>query len=196
MTSRFSPLDRSWWSFQWRYLRRKTPWDTQITPPEVMAFLSDTPPGRALDLGCGTGTNAIAMTRYGWRVTGIDFAPQAILKARRKAARHRLAIDFRVGDVTDLDGLERPFDYVLDIGCLHALNEKQRIRYASGFKGLIRPGGTFMLYAWLPRIWKGKRRGIAAETVKAIFEPTLQHHQTVIGEESGGPSAWYWFVKE
>ena len=193
MKRRLPLLNRSWWSFQWRYLRRRTPWDTQITPPEVMAFLSTAPPGRALDLGCGTGTNAITLARRGWQVTGIDFAAQAILKARQKAARSHLQIDFRVGDVSESDGLAGVFDYVLDIGCLHGLNDQQQIRYAKRFDGLIRPGGTFMLYAWLPRIWKGKRRGIAAETIRGLFEPTLQHHQTIVGEEAGGPSAWYWF---
>lgn len=194
MKGRLPVLDRNWWSFQWRYLRKRTPWDTQITPPEVMAFLSAAEPGRALDLGCGTGTNAIALSRNGWRVTGIDFAAQAILKARRKSARKGMEIDFRVGDVTDLKGLGNPFDYVLDIGCLHSLNAEQQIRYARGFEGLMRPGGTFMLYAWLPRLWQGKRRGISAEAIRGLFEPTLRHHRTVVGEESGGPSAWYWFV--
>ena len=38
------------WKFQWRYWRRETPWDTQVTPPEVMEFIARTPPGSALDL--------------------------------------------------------------------------------------------------------------------------------------------------
>ena len=72
------------WKFHWRYWRRQTPWDTQVTPPEVMEFIARTPPGKALDLGCGTGTNAIALARHGWRVTGVDFIPKAILAARGK----------------------------------------------------------------------------------------------------------------
>lgn len=70
-----------------RYWRRQTPWDTQVTPPEVMEFIARTPPGKAVDLGCGTGTNAITLARHGWRVTGVDFVPKAILAARAKAAR-------------------------------------------------------------------------------------------------------------
>lgn len=109
------------WKFQWRYWRRQTPWDTQVTPPEVMDFIARTPPGKALDLGCGTGTNAITLSRAGWRVTGVDFIPKAILAARAKAARSGFAIDFLVASVTDLSALSGPFDYALNIGCLHAL---------------------------------------------------------------------------
>ena len=97
----FNILNRRWWLFEWRYWRDQTPWDTNITPPEIMEFLSSAQPGRALDLGCGTGTNAITMTRYGWQVTGIDFSMKAIRTARRKAAQAALTIDFQMKDVSD-----------------------------------------------------------------------------------------------
>ena len=119
-------FDRRWWKYQWRYMRGKTPWDTQITPPEVMEFIAATPPGRALDLGCGTGTNAATLTRHGWKVTGVDFVEQAILTARRKAKRAGLQIDFYTMDVTQLDMLTGPFDYLLDIGCLISLPTASR----------------------------------------------------------------------
>ena len=53
-------LSTNWWQFQWKYWRGQTPWDTNITPPEVEDFVKTASPGRALDLGCGTGTNAIS----------------------------------------------------------------------------------------------------------------------------------------
>lgn len=188
--------DARWWSFLWRYLRGRTPWDTRITPPEVMAFLETAPPGRALDLGCGTGTNAITLARRGWNVSGIDFAPQAIWMARRRASRADLAaIDFRIGDVTDLKGVQGPFDYALDIGCLHALTDAQQDRYAAGLPPLLRPGAMYMLYAWLPRIWRGKQRGISMKRVHALFDDAFETRQSVLGEEGSAPTAWYWFVK-
>ncbi|NJL93940.1 MAG: methyltransferase domain-containing protein [Anaerolineae bacterium] len=75
--------------FWMRYLRGKTPWDTNITPPEVVRLVAEgrTPPGRALDLGCGTGTNALYLARQGWQADGVDFIGQAVRAARRKAAR-------------------------------------------------------------------------------------------------------------
>jgi 2-polyprenyl-3-methyl-5-hydroxy-6-metoxy-1,4-benzoquinol methylase len=149
------------WKFRWRYWRRRTPWDTQVTPPEVMEFIARTPPGNALDLGCGTGTNAIALARHGWRVTGVDFIPEAIFAARAKAARSGFAIDFRVASVTDLSGLSGPFDYALDIGCLHVLKAEDRKRYAANLSRLLRPQAWYMLYAWLPRPWEGGVAGIS-----------------------------------
>ena len=86
-----------------------------------MEFIARTPPGKALDLGCGTGTNAITLARHGWRVTGVDFTyRKPSCAARRKAAAERIDDRFHVASVTDLSVCSRTVDdYVLDIGCLH-----------------------------------------------------------------------------
>jgi SAM-dependent methyltransferase len=188
-------LDPEWWRFEWRYWRKRTPWDTQITPPEVMAFLRQTAPGRALDLGCGTGTNAITLTQHGWQVTGVDFSPRAIAMARRKAARKGLAIAFHIGDVANLDDLTGPYDYALDIGCLFSLRPFDRQKYAAGLVRMLPAGAHFMLYAWLPQIRRGVRRGISSEDVRDLFEHDFILGKTVVGRDSGGDSAWYWFTR-
>jgi SAM-dependent methyltransferase len=112
--------------FELRYLLGRPPWDTGITPPEVLAFLERTPPGRALDLGCGTGTNAVELARRGWEVTAIDFSHRAVAAARQRAAAARLPVDVRQGDVSDLRGVQGPFDLVLDIGCSTPCRRKPR----------------------------------------------------------------------
>ena len=183
------------WKFQWRYWRRQTPWDTQVTPAEVMDFITRTPPGKALDLGCGTGTNAITLARHGWRVTGVDFIPKAILAARAKANRSGFAIDFLVASVTDLSALSGPFDYALDIGCLHALKAEDRMRYAGNLSRLLRPQAWYMLYARLPRQREGGGTGISTEEVESLLGADLSIVRTAIGEEQDIPSAWYWFQR-
>jgi SAM-dependent methyltransferase len=188
-------FDRQWWRFQWRYFKGQTPWDTNITPPEVTAFLETARPARALDLGCGTGTNAISMATLGWQVTGIDYAPKAIVMARRKAARAGLAIDFRVGDVARMPLDEGQFDYILDIGCLHTLDAGDHPEYAQRLKKILAPGGTYMLYAWTPRLQQGRMHGLTVEQVHGLFTPTLKTVNTVVGEEKGSPTVWYWFTK-
>jgi hypothetical protein len=80
------------------------------------------------------------MARRGWRVTGVDFASRAIREARRKAAREGFGIDFLAADVSDLRELAGPYDYALDIGCLHSLPEKSRAGYVAGLSRLVRPG--------------------------------------------------------
>jgi 2-polyprenyl-3-methyl-5-hydroxy-6-metoxy-1,4-benzoquinol methylase len=181
------------WKFEWRYWRKNTPWDTNITPPEVMEFIAATPPGKALDLGCGTGTNAITLARHGWQATGVDFAPKAVRTARRKAKQAELKIDFHCADASDLGMLTGPFDYVLDIGCLFTLKEEARIKYAAELARLLRPQGDYMLYAWLPRPWKGGIWGISVEAVESLLNNDFTRSRLVIGEEKSHPSAWYWY---
>jgi len=60
------------------------PWNTGVYPPELNAFLSEKEPGRALDAGCGTGTNLLTMAQNGWEVIGVDIAWLSVLRARRE----------------------------------------------------------------------------------------------------------------
>src|SRR6266480_276486 len=74
-----------------------TPWDSGIPPPELIAVIEGArrlPPGRALDLGCGTGTTAVYMASHGWQMTGVDFVPKAIRVARAKASVAGLPVVF------------------------------------------------------------------------------------------------------
>ena len=183
------------WKYQWRYWRGQTPWDTNITPPEVEAFIEVTSPGRALDLGCGTGTNAITLAKHGWEVTGVDFAPDAIRKARQKSKAAGLRINFHTADVTLLDFLDDHFDYVLDIGCMFTLKPQDRIVYAETLARLCRPGGWYMMYAWQPHLRKGKPRGVSPKDVEALLSRTFDRERVVAGEDKGRPSAWYWYLR-
>jgi SAM-dependent methyltransferase len=131
--------------FQISYFRRP-PWDTGITPPELIEFLHTRPAGRALDLGCGNGTNAVTLAQHGWETTGVDFAWEAVRRARRKARQAGLKIHFFVGDVTDLGAIAGPFDLILDIGCFHGLPDPGRERYRYHLERLLAPQGTFLLY--------------------------------------------------
>ncbi len=88
-------MDSSEWDA--RYAAADLVWSAepnQFLPPAV----EGSTPGRALDLACGEGRNAIWLAREGWEVTAVDFSPVAIGKARRIAGDTE--VDWRVGDVT------------------------------------------------------------------------------------------------
>lgn len=197
-------LRRLFFDFQYRFSKPR--WDSNVTPPEVVAYIeTDAARGRALDLGCGTGTNSIYLAQRGFTVVGVDFSAKAIAAARDKARRANLAIDFHIADVTRLNTLRvrAPFDFVLDIGCLHAVDATGRARYAEQIARLTCPGAVFMLYAFgprppdAPRHWLRLRNvGITPDEVRALFAPQFALERVAHGTERGErASAWYWFRK-
>lgn len=173
---------------------RKPRWDTGITPPEVMAFLKNHPPGRALDLGCGTGTNVITLAQHGWQVVGIDFVGRAIRQAKRKAHLAGVKVDLRKADVTRLNGISGKFDLVLDIGCFHNLTPEARLTYAQNLTHLLTPGGTFLLYAFFRT--SGNSNGLQPEDLDRLAKH-LKLVERQDGTEHGQrPSAWFTFTKD
>ena len=124
------------------------PWDSGITPPELFDFIDQHPAGRAIDLGCGTGTNVITLAKYGWDVIGVDFSHLAIQKARKKAKTENVKVALKKRDVSKLQGITGPFDFALDMGCFHNLNEKQ-LDYLARLDELLAPSGYWLLYAHL-----------------------------------------------
>jgi cyclopropane fatty-acyl-phospholipid synthase-like methyltransferase len=161
-----------------------------------MDFIQSHQPGRALDLGCGTGTNAITLAQHGWQVIGVDFISKPIKIARKKAKEAGAQVDLRVDDVTHLQGIEGPFDLVLDIGCFHSLNPQERNIYIQNVRTLLAPSGTFMLYAFTQ--YEGKKdRGITQEEQQMVETYLkLVHFQPGTDRDEGKMhSAWFWFEK-
>jgi SAM-dependent methyltransferase len=174
------------------WLPRRPRWDTGITPPELERFVASGPPGRALDLGCGTGTNVVYLARHGWQAVGVDFVGRAISKARRRARDAGVGdrCSLYVADVTRLEFLSGPFDLGLDIGCLHSLPVSDRRAYAAGLARLVRSGGTYLLYAFAPG---GPATGLTADDVRATFG--VWFDVASVEEGRGRPSAWYTLVR-
>lgn len=142
-------LNVSKWLYDSLY-RFSTPrWDNGKIPPELVALTeTDRTRGRALDLGCGTGTQSLYLAQHGWSVVGVDLAPKAIERAREKARTLKIAVDFQIADVTRLEFLREPFDLVIDLGCFHSLGAAARKRYAENLARLTRSGSPFLLYGF------------------------------------------------
>lgn len=182
------------WAYNLAYQVSKPRWDSDEVPPEVQAFVKESSTrGRALDLGCGTGTNAIYLAQNGFITTGIDFSSKAIEMAHAKAQQKNVSVDFQVADVTGLDFLSDPFDLILDVGCLHGLNKSSREDYARHAARLSRPASTLMIWAF-----DGKTMGVGAlpGELPGLFEQYFTFERIEHGRFHGRPSAWYWFLKK
>ena len=165
------------------------PWDTGITPPEVIEFLGSRPPGRVLDLGCGTGTNVITLAEHGWEAAGVDFVPGAIRQARQKARKAGVDVVFTVGNVADPRHFQGKYDLILDIGCFHALGEEQRAEYRRLVAAHLADDGTYMLYGFLSE--DGSR--ISEGDVAAFQEKLTLKRRVDSQDPNRSVSAWFWF---
>jgi ubiquinone/menaquinone biosynthesis C-methylase UbiE len=101
--------------------------------------------GSVLDVGCGTGENALYLAEHGHEVWGIDFAPTAIQKAREKAAQRHLTATFLVLNVLELHKLGRTFDTVIDSGMFHSLSYEERPLFVDNLATVIGRGGTYFM---------------------------------------------------
>jgi 2-polyprenyl-3-methyl-5-hydroxy-6-metoxy-1,4-benzoquinol methylase len=112
--------------------------------------------GRAIDLGCGEGDNAIFLAGHGFDVTALDFAPAAIAKARHKAETAGTAVEFLVDDLTNLRKVQGQFDLLVDYGTLDDLSFPQRDAYIRQVVPLARPRSHFLLWCfeWELGFWE------------------------------------------
>ena len=103
--------------------------------------------GRALDLGCGPGRNALYLASLGFEVDAVDLSPAAVAWARRRAAEAGGEVRFLTGDAFALLGgeLQGPYDLIYDSGCFHHLPPHRRISYLALLDQLLAPGGLFGL---------------------------------------------------
>lgn len=187
--------------FTFMYRRGTTPWDTGISPPELVDAVEGAkamPPGRALDMGCGTGTNCLYLARHGWQATGVDFAAPAIARARQKiraAGKLPGAARFIRGDVTRLDRLPigAPCSLILDLGCFHGLDVDRRPDYAEGVTRFTTPGALYLLYSFEPRLLRGRRVGATQDDIKSLFANNFRLEKVERGTgPDGAATAWYW----
>src|SRR5262245_55629215 len=98
------------------------PWDTGTPDPQLVEMIESgaIAPGRTLEIGCGTGTNAIFLAKRGFDVLGVDIAENAVNMASAKANG---LCRFEVVDFLAAPPAAGPFDFVFDRGCFHAFDD-------------------------------------------------------------------------
>jgi SAM-dependent methyltransferase len=187
-----------------RAYQGQAPWDIGEPQPEFVRLAeSGAIEGVVLDVGCGTGENALDLAARGHDVWGIDLVPRAIELARDKAMKRGLGVHFQVGDALKLDVLGRAFDTVIDCGLFHTFSDEERSMYVRSLARAVRPGGAAYLLCFSDQEppGEGPRRVTQQEIietfrdcweVEAIQEARFQTAEYAGAPlfSPGGPKAW------
>jgi len=171
------------------------PWNTGISPPELKDFIENHSPGKAIDIGCGTGTNVITLAQAGWQVTGVDFVPRAIKTAKRKVRKAEVEAELYVRDATDLEGITGPFDLALDMGCFHSLGNK-KAGYLSELNRILAPGGQWLMYGFFNPTSDQTQHGLTEADLDLISASLSQVWRQDGFDRGERTSAWFLYQKQ
>jgi SAM-dependent methyltransferase len=154
---------------------RRPGWDTGRVAPELKRLFEaqPAPRGRAIVLGCGTGTNAIYLAEQGFDVIGVDVAATALARARDKAREAGVRVRWVLADVLALPDME-PVDLVFDRGCYHHVRQYNAAGYVNSVLQISQPGTQVLLLAGSAN---DSRRGgppkIKEEEIRGDFAPAF-----------------------
>jgi len=152
--------------------------------------------GSVLDVGCGTGENALYLAERGHEVWGIDLSSVAIERAMMKSHARRLPVVFLAATALEPEAVGRTFDSLIDSGCFHTLTDEDRLRYAASMAALAVPGASVHIACFSeaePPGW-GPRRVTQAELRSTfasgwdVVEITAARFETLHGP--AGIHAW------
>ena len=183
-----------------------TPWE-HSEPPVPLANLVTgpraLPPGDMLDIGCGTGRDAIYCARHDWTVTGVDAVPRALEHARANARQAGAQVRFLQADITTVGAGELGASYtlLLDSGCLHGLAPAQLRHAAATITAAAKAGATLLMFAFAPGRRGPAPRGINPAQIPELFpqwelafsRPASEI--TLSGPLRNARPAWYQLVK-
>jgi SAM-dependent methyltransferase len=150
-----------------------TPWDNEEVAAELVALGEQLPAGRALDIGCGTGTQAVYLARAGWDVVAVDAIEQPLRTARRRSQGAGVSVRWLQTDVAELDrlGLEPGFTLFYDRGCFHGLPDDTRAAYARAVTSLAAPGARLGMMAFVRNRRLGAPTGVDESEIRERFAP-------------------------
>jgi ubiquinone/menaquinone biosynthesis C-methylase UbiE len=172
-------------------------WDTGVSPPELLEFIQEHRPGRAIDIGCGTGTNVITLAKAGWQVTGMDFAPRAIQIAKRKVKAAGLRAELSVEDATNMRGIYGVYDLALDIGCFHGIPRDGQSKYLKQLDRILAANGFWLMYGFFKPSTVHEGPGLVETDLNVLSARlTLISRRDGFDDKRGRPSAWFLFQKQ
>jgi len=135
------------WAKDWRDL----PWAHEEPTLFLANVCQHRRPGRALDIGCGGGTDSVHLARQGWQVTALDFVPRALEYTRRRAAEAGVTLETVEADITRWEPTTT-WDLVLDHGLLHNMDPVRHAAYRERVLRALAPDGDFVLLTSRPSL--------------------------------------------
>ena len=183
------------------------PWERRDIP-EVWRPLFEGPdamePARALDIGCGSGRDAVHLAGHGWQVSAVEFVDKALARARQRAAEAGVEVQWVRGDVGELGrlGLEPGYKLLYDFGCIQGLSDSARRGAADGMTELAAPGARLLLLAFKAGRRMVLPRGMDTEHVLALLGAgwELRRAESVVTEDMPPPvrraePTLYWLAR-
>jgi SAM-dependent methyltransferase len=153
------------------------PWFSPLLDWELKDYLEahEIRKGRFLDLGTGPATQGIELAKLGFDVTATDISPTAVDKARERAEREGVHVEYLVDDILETGLPSAAFDYIYDRGVFHTLEPEERDGFARTIRRIIKEGGTYFVKCFstrTPGTW-GPHRFTKREIV-TYFSPYFE----------------------
>jgi SAM-dependent methyltransferase len=192
-------------TYDWAKTWQDLPWSHDEPSLFLAEICRGRKPGRALDMGCGSGTDSVYLATRGWEVTALDFVPKALEYTEERARAAGVKVKSLVADITEW-AVPFAYDLVLDHGLLHNMDPARHPAYRERVMKAIADDGDFLLLHWHPR-YPGQGNGkmgprrVAREDILSFFAPELQERYFAREEfedlpdmvGGGMAQAYYWF---
>jgi ubiquinone/menaquinone biosynthesis C-methylase UbiE len=148
------------------------PWDVGRPQPAVVRLASEGGfTGAVLDVGCGTGDNALHIASLGLSVLGVDVAETALAIARAKADERGIEVELATADAFHLERLGRTFETVLDSGMFHTCDGDERPRYVASLASVTGHGGTLYVLCFSDEGPDTGPHPVSSGDLRAAFNP-------------------------
>lgn len=138
------------WDERYKVGKDALPWDTGMPAPELVEYFekTDSKPTSALEIGCGTGTNAIWMAQHGCKVVATDLSPTAIDIANEKLKKDNADVKFEVADILKEEPVaDGSVDFVFDRGVYHVMPPDMRHKFIDRVHNALSEGGFWLCLA-------------------------------------------------
>jgi SAM-dependent methyltransferase len=174
------------------------PWDVGGPQSAVVRLAAEGGfTGSVLDVGCGSGENALHVAALGVPVLGVDVAETALASAREKAAERGIDAEFAAVDAFHLERLGRRFETVLDVGMFHTCDAEERPTYVASLASATEPGGILYVLCFSDQGPDTGPHPVSQDELRAAFGPgtgwtvvAVEPDRTETNYHDAGAPAW------